>query len=283
MQHRWMRHIDWTLVQCLIISIYASLLGEGTWTPATIVLGSLSLGSGPFHRGFAFGGSVSVVRWLRLLSVNGFLLLALDLDSFLSLKSDVHLWVIVVVFGYHRHMDRHINWLYNKDGLLNHWSTSIRVCICLGQSLEFIRTDDFVSDWSFVVDLLHHVEKCTGFDILSLVVFTIGCWNVDVLSGSRALSAIELALVCFDLNLLPVESGVVQAADCVRPRARLLRLNWALLEFKPDVIWLGSWQMPHVDTVLLVDRIVTSVTFVMSLRPPFKTIVDLRVCTSDLG
>ena len=183
---------------------------------------------------------MSVVRWLRLFGVNGFLLLALDLNSFLSLKSNVHLGVTVVVFCRHRHMDRHINRLYNKDGLLNHGSTSIHVCICLGQSLEFIRTDHFVSNWSFVVNLFHHVEKCTGFDVLSLVVFAIGCWNMDILCGSRALSAIELALVCFDLNLLPVESGVVQAADCVRPRARLLRLNWALLEFKPDVIWLSS-------------------------------------------
>ena len=280
MQHRRMHHIDWTLVQCVIISIDASLCWEGTRAPAAIVLGSLSLGAGPFRWGFAFGGSVTIVSWLRLLGVDSFLLLALDLNPFLSLKSNVHLWVIVAVFCRHRHMNWHIDRLYNKDSLLNHGSTSIHVCICLGQSLEFIWTDHFVPNWSFVVNLLHHVEKCTRFDIIFLVVFTVGRRDMDVLRGSRALSAIELPLVCFDLNLLPVESCVIEAPDCVRARARLLWLNWALLEFKPDVIRLGSWQMPHMDTILLVDRSVTSVT--SSLRM-FETIVDLRVCTSDLG
>jgi len=165
---------------------------------------------------------VSVVSWLRLLRVNGFLLLALDLDPFLSLKSNVHLWVTVVVFSRHRHMDRHIDRLYDKDGLFDHGSTSVHVCICLGQSLEFIRTDHFVLDWSFVVNLLHHVEKCTRFDVLSLVVFPVSSRNMDVLGGSRALSAIELASVGLDLDLLPVESGVVEAPDSIRARARLL-------------------------------------------------------------
>ena len=64
-------------------------------------------------------------------------------------------------------------------------------------------------DRSFVSDFLHHVEKLARLEVSFLEVFFVSFRHMNALRASRSLSAIELALICLDFNLSPVEACVI--------------------------------------------------------------------------
>ena len=86
---------------------------------------------------------------------------------------------------------------------------------------------------ALVVNLLHHVEELSRRHLFALV---IRLGHVDA-GGAESVSAVKV-LVRLDVDLLPVETGIVEVVR-VLARSLLLGLNLALGELKA-ILWLGS-------------------------------------------
>ena len=172
-----------------------------------------------------------IVRGLWPLHVNRLLHLLLDFDPLLVALDPREAQVCVRLGRRHFHGD--VYRLHNEDSLLHHRLAPIFLLLLLSKSLELGRADNFVRNGALVVNLLHHVEELSGRDLFALVV------RLGYVDAGRAesVSAVEV-LVRFDVDLLPVETGVVEVVR-VLARSLLLGLNLALGELE-TILWLCS-------------------------------------------
>ena len=81
-------------------------------------------------------------------------------------------------------------------------------------------------DGSLVSYFVHHIEELSWFKISFLKVSPVGLRHMDISliilgSGTGSARAIELPLICLDVNLFPIKSRVLQIAS-VCPRSGLL-------------------------------------------------------------
>ena len=168
---RRIRLFDGVLVEIRHHIKFVTVARERTGTAPIQVDGFWPLFLAPF--GFFLNGGrhgVGVVGRPGALHVNSLLLLVFQLQ--LLLRVDRQLG-----FRSGGHLDWHIDWLHNEDGLLYHGFAAVPVDLPLGEALELSFADDFVGNGPLVLHFLHHVKQLTG----RLLLPTVGFGDADAL------------------------------------------------------------------------------------------------------